>query len=103
MCFKTLLFLVCVVFPVYLLTSVCLQWISVPFALTNAAVSDITVTAVKRVYQSPWRGSIKKEDTWMWVDNFCLLVLSLHVYSSHNIRPQNSRIQAKTDFITNFF
>ncbi|XP_043957378.1 high-affinity choline transporter 1-like isoform X2 [Gambusia affinis] len=50
-------------------------WISVPFALTNAAVSDITVTAVKRVYQSPWRGSIKKEDTWMWVDNFCLLML----------------------------
>uniref|UniRef100_A0A0S7EK19 SC5A7 n=1 Tax=Poeciliopsis prolifica TaxID=188132 RepID=A0A0S7EK19_9TELE len=61
-------------------------WISVPFALTNAAVSDITVTAVKRVYQSPWRGSIKKEDTWMWLDNFCLLVLSLHVYSTHNIR-----------------
>lgn len=52
-----------------------LQWISVPFALTNAAVSDITLTAVKQVYQSPWRGSVKKEDTWVWIDNFCLLVL----------------------------
>lgn len=45
-----------------------------PFALTNAAVSDITVTAVKQVYQSPWRGSIQKSDTWVWIDNFCLLV-----------------------------
>ncbi|MEQ2292277.1 Chitinase 1 [Ameca splendens] len=50
-------------------------WISVPFALSNAAVSDITVTAVKTVYQSPWRGSVKKEDTWIWIDNFCLLML----------------------------
>lgn len=45
-----------------------------PFALTNAAVSDITVTAVKQVYQPPWRGSIQKGDTWVWIDNFCLLV-----------------------------
>ncbi|XP_063737994.1 high-affinity choline transporter 1-like [Eleginops maclovinus] len=50
-------------------------WISVPFALTNPAVSDITVTAVKKVYQSPWRGSISKNDTWVWIDNFCLLML----------------------------
>lgn len=45
-----------------------------PFALTNAAVSDITVTAVKQVYQSPWRGTIQKSDTWVWIDNLCLLV-----------------------------
>ncbi|CAL1603717.1 unnamed protein product [Knipowitschia caucasica] len=50
-------------------------WISVPFALTNPAVSDITVTAVKQVYQSPWRGSINKSDAWVWIDNFCLLVM----------------------------
>uniref|UniRef100_A0A3B4A1F3 Uncharacterized protein n=1 Tax=Periophthalmus magnuspinnatus TaxID=409849 RepID=A0A3B4A1F3_9GOBI len=50
-------------------------WISVPFALTNPAVADITVTAVKQVYQSPWRGSISKSDTWVWIDNFCLLML----------------------------
>lgn len=84
-----------VFFPVNLLISVCLQWISVPFALTNAAVSDITVTAVKKVYQTPWRGSIKKEDTWIWIDNFCLLVLSRHVCSFHKIR--NSRIRSETD------
>ncbi|XP_049909949.1 high-affinity choline transporter 1 [Epinephelus moara] len=50
-------------------------WISVPFALINPAVSDITVTAVKQVYQSPWRGSVNKTDTWVWIDNFCLLML----------------------------
>lgn len=53
----------------------CLQWISVPFALINPAVSDITVTAVKHLYQSPWIGSVQKGDTWVWIDNFCLLVL----------------------------
>lgn len=51
-----------------------LQWISVPFALTNSAVSDITVTAVKQVYQSPWWGSVSRSETWVWIDNFCLLV-----------------------------
>ncbi|XP_076594185.1 high-affinity choline transporter 1 isoform X1 [Chaetodon auriga] len=50
-------------------------WISVPFALINPAVSDITVTAVKQVYQSPWTGSIQRGDTWVWIDNFCLLML----------------------------
>lgn len=51
-----------------------LQWISVPFALGNRAVSDIAVTAVKQVYQSPWRGNVNRADTWVWIDNFCLLV-----------------------------
>lgn len=59
---------------VFIPVSVLLQWISVPFALTNSAVSDITVTAVKQVYQAPWRGSVNKSDTWVWFDNFCLLV-----------------------------
>lgn len=51
-----------------------LQWISVPFALGNSAVSDIAVTAVKQVYQSPWRGNVNAADTWVWIDNICLLV-----------------------------
>ena len=51
-----------------------IQWISVPFALTNPAVSDIGITAVTQIYQAPWRGSVAKEDTWVWIDNFCLLV-----------------------------
>ncbi|KAL4635707.1 high affinity choline transporter 1 [Arapaima gigas] len=50
-------------------------WVSVPFALSNPAVSDITVTAVKQVYQMPWVGKIISSDIWMWIDNFCLLML----------------------------
>lgn len=51
-----------------------LQWISVPFALSNPAVSDIGLTAVKKLYQDPWLGSIESTDKWMWADNFFLLV-----------------------------
>ncbi|XP_028846094.1 high-affinity choline transporter 1 [Denticeps clupeoides] len=50
-------------------------WISVPFALSNPAVSDIGVTAVKKVFQAPWLGQINPSDSWMWIDNFCLLML----------------------------
>ncbi|KAI5616970.1 high-affinity choline transporter 1-like, partial [Silurus asotus] len=50
-------------------------WISVPFALANPAVSDISVTAVKKVFQMPWLGKIHSSDVWMWADNFCLLIL----------------------------
>ncbi|XP_068428988.1 high-affinity choline transporter 1-like [Clinocottus analis] len=50
-------------------------WISVPFALSNPAVSDITVTAKEVIYQSPWLGKIEAEDRWLWADNFCLLML----------------------------
>ncbi|KAF4086683.1 hypothetical protein AMELA_G00087150 [Ameiurus melas] len=50
-------------------------WISVPFALANPAVSDISVTAVKKVFQTPWLGKINSSDGWMWADNFFLLML----------------------------
>lgn len=50
------------------------QWISVPFALSNPAVSDITVSAKEAIHQPPWLGKIEPEDTWLWLDNFCLLV-----------------------------
>lgn len=52
-----------------------LQWMSVPFALANPAVSDISVTAVTKVFQTPWLGKIHSSDGWMWADNFCLLVM----------------------------
>lgn len=45
-----------------------------PFALSHPAVSDIGVTAVNTVFQSPWLGEIDPSDGWMWADNFCLLV-----------------------------
>eukprot|EP00063_Salmo_salar_P033317 XP_014008152.1 PREDICTED: high-affinity choline transporter 1-like isoform X2 [Salmo salar] len=50
-------------------------WVSVPFALNNPAVSDIKISAVKEIYQAPWKGNIKREDAWVWIDNFCLLML----------------------------
>lgn len=60
-----------------------LQWISVPFALSNPAVSDIGLTAVKELYQDPWLGLIESTDKWMWADNFCLLVSVVHLETSH--------------------
>ncbi|MEE6470270.1 hypothetical protein FKM82_008909 [Ascaphus truei] len=50
-------------------------WVSVPFALIHPAVTDISVTAVKEVYQEPWLGSIQSADIWSWIDSFLLLVL----------------------------
>ncbi|KAJ8013028.1 hypothetical protein DPEC_G00049050 [Dallia pectoralis] len=50
-------------------------WVSVPFALSNPAVTSISVTAKETVYQKPWLGKIDSADTWMWIDNFCLLML----------------------------
>ncbi|XP_044072953.1 high-affinity choline transporter 1-like [Siniperca chuatsi] len=50
-------------------------WISVPFAMSNPAVSDISVSAKEVIYQSPWLGKIDPEDKWLWADNFCLLML----------------------------
>ncbi|XP_012732275.1 high-affinity choline transporter 1 [Fundulus heteroclitus] len=50
-------------------------WISVPFALSNPAVSDIGLSAKEAIYQSPWLGKIKPEDHWLWADNFFLLML----------------------------
>ncbi|KAM8749051.1 high-affinity choline transporter 1-like isoform 1-T2 [Acanthopagrus schlegelii] len=50
-------------------------WISVPFALSNPAVADISISAKEAIYQSPWLGKIEPEDKWLWADNFCLLML----------------------------
>ncbi|XP_068185409.1 high-affinity choline transporter 1-like [Antennarius striatus] len=50
-------------------------WVSVPFAMSNPAVSDISVSAKEAIYQSPWLGKIESEDRWLWADNFCLLML----------------------------
>ncbi|XP_076839369.1 high-affinity choline transporter 1 [Brachyhypopomus gauderio] len=50
-------------------------WVSVPFALSNPAVSDIGVSAVQEIYQDPWLGNIQSGDMWMWADDFCLLML----------------------------
>ncbi|XP_020639703.3 high affinity choline transporter 1 [Pogona vitticeps] len=49
-------------------------WISVPFAMSHPAVTDIGYTAVHEVYQEPWLGSIKTLDLFTWFDNFALLI-----------------------------
>ncbi|GCC24570.1 high-affinity choline transporter 1 isoform X1 [Chiloscyllium punctatum] len=50
-------------------------WISIPFALLNPAVTDITITASHEVYQEPWLGHIETPDILTWIDNFLLLML----------------------------
>lgn len=51
-----------------------LQWISIPFAMSHPAVTNIGYTAVHEVYQKPWLGTIKSPDIYIWLDNFFLLV-----------------------------
>uniref|UniRef100_A0A803YL28 High affinity choline transporter 1 n=1 Tax=Meleagris gallopavo TaxID=9103 RepID=A0A803YL28_MELGA len=48
-------------------------WISVPFALSNPAVTDIGFTAVHEVHQAPWLGTIGSLNIYTWLDNFLLL------------------------------
>ncbi|NXM68364.1 SC5A7 protein, partial [Serilophus lunatus] len=50
-------------------------WISVPFAMSHPAVTDIGLTAVHQVYQAPWLGSVNSVDIYTWLDNFFLLTL----------------------------
>ncbi|XP_051882331.1 high-affinity choline transporter 1 [Pristis pectinata] len=50
-------------------------WISIPFAMLNPAVTDITTTASHDVYQEPWVGTIISKDILIWMDNFLLLML----------------------------
>ncbi|XP_048387979.1 high-affinity choline transporter 1 [Stegostoma tigrinum] len=50
-------------------------WISIPFALLNPAVKDISITASHEVYQEPWLGRVETPDIPTWIDNFLLLML----------------------------
>uniref|UniRef100_A0A3Q4GAV5 High affinity choline transporter 1 n=1 Tax=Neolamprologus brichardi TaxID=32507 RepID=A0A3Q4GAV5_NEOBR len=67
-------------------------WISVPFALSNPAVSDIGVTAKKTIYQAPWLGKIEPEDNWLWADNFFLLVSHNFYLKFHRETVYNSKM-----------
>ncbi|KAH0624579.1 hypothetical protein JD844_032200 [Phrynosoma platyrhinos] len=42
-------------------------WISVPFAMSHPAVTDIGYTAVHEVFQEPWLGTIKTPDIFIWI------------------------------------
>ncbi|XP_068950100.1 high affinity choline transporter 1 [Petaurus breviceps papuanus] len=50
-------------------------WISVPFAMSHNAVADIGFTAVHKLFQEPWLGSIKAIEAYTWIDNFLLLTM----------------------------
>ncbi|XP_031814643.1 high affinity choline transporter 1 [Sarcophilus harrisii] len=50
-------------------------WISVPFAMSHHAVADIGFTAVHKLFQEPWLGSLKSNDVYTWIDNFLLLMI----------------------------
>uniref|UniRef100_A0A4W3J7A6 High-affinity choline transporter 1-like n=1 Tax=Callorhinchus milii TaxID=7868 RepID=A0A4W3J7A6_CALMI len=49
-------------------------WISVPSALSHPSVTNIALTATKYVYQDAWLGEIHLPDTFLWLDNFFLLM-----------------------------
>lgn len=52
------------------------QWFCVPFILMSPASTDITVTAVTKLYQEPWTGRLKLADAGRWLDDLLLVVMS---------------------------
>ncbi|XP_055493073.1 high-affinity choline transporter 1-like isoform X1 [Leucoraja erinacea] len=58
--------LVCIVVGMY---------ISLPFAITHPAVTDIRITSTHYVYREPWVGQIHAKRAWIWIDNYCLMIL----------------------------
>lgn len=52
------------------------QWFCVPFILMSPASTDITVTAVTKLYQEPWTGRLKLADAGCWLDDLLLVVMS---------------------------
>lgn len=59
---------------VYRLFYSCLQWVCVPFAVTNPATSNITQAALTSLYQEPWIGKLEPEYIGTWMDELLLLV-----------------------------
>ncbi|XP_078259223.1 high-affinity choline transporter 1-like [Rhinoraja longicauda] len=58
--------LICIFFGMY---------VSLPFALTHPAVTDISTTSTHYVYREPWVGQIHTKRVWIWIDNYCLMIL----------------------------
>ncbi len=52
----------------------CLQWVCVPFLLTNPHSLDISLTAYNETFQAPWVGTVELEQAGKWFDDFMLLV-----------------------------
>ena len=50
------------------------QYICVPFMLTNPSSVDISVTAYNATFQPPWIGKVEPADAGKWIDDFLVLV-----------------------------
>lgn len=51
-----------------------LQWICVPFVLTDSHVQDIGQTLTNNSVHAPWMGEVELKNTWMMIDNFLFFV-----------------------------
>lgn len=51
-----------------------LQWVCVPFVVTNPATSNITDAALTSLYQEQWMGKLEPEDIGTWMDELLFLV-----------------------------
>lgn len=66
-----------------------LQWLCVPFLLLNPSATTIVQTAFNHTFQEPWVGSLDRDDIWMWIDDFLMLVsLVCFPGSTHELKAQ---------------
>lgn len=59
------------------LVCLCIQWVCVPFLLTNPHSLDISLTAYNETFQAPWVGTVQLNEAGKWFDDFMLLVSSV--------------------------
>uniref|UniRef100_A0A8D0RG79 Solute carrier family 5 member 7 n=1 Tax=Sus scrofa TaxID=9823 RepID=A0A8D0RG79_PIG len=74
-------------------------WISVPFALSNSAVTDIGFTALHTKYQKPWLGTIESFEVYTWLDSFLLLVVHPHFMPTFHLSVGDSVHHWTPEFI----
>ncbi|XP_023869028.1 high-affinity choline transporter 1 [Salvelinus sp. IW2-2015] len=73
-------------------------WFCVPFILMSPASTDITVTAVTKLYQEPWTGRLKLADAGRWLDDLLLVTLGGICYQSFYQRVLATATVAQAQF-----
>ncbi|KAM9402043.1 high-affinity choline transporter 1-like isoform 1-T1 [Salvelinus alpinus] len=73
-------------------------WFCVPFILMSPASTDITVTAVTKLYQEPWTGRLKLADPGRWLDDLLLVTLGGICYQSFYQRVLATATVAQAQF-----